>query len=116
MDLTGGYYDAGDNVKYGLPMAFTVTTLAWTALFYHADLQETGELQHVHDAIRWGTDYFLKCSVKKERLYVQVISLFYFFHYYTSFTLSPNFAFRIIFVLNNVLTREFFFFVEKMLL
>ncbi|KAI3842687.1 hypothetical protein MKX03_027351 [Papaver bracteatum] len=72
LDLTGGYYDAGDNVKYGLPMAFTVTTLAWSAMFYHAELQETGELQHVHEAIRWGTDYFLKCASKKGRLYVQV--------------------------------------------
>ncbi|OVA10341.1 Glycoside hydrolase [Macleaya cordata] len=72
MDLTGGYYDAGDNVKYGLPMAFTVTTLAWTALFYNADLQATGELQNVHAAIRWGTDYFLKASSKKNRLWVQV--------------------------------------------
>ena len=30
----GGYYDAGDNVKYGLPMAFTVTTLAWGVPFF----------------------------------------------------------------------------------
>ncbi|CDP19278.1 unnamed protein product [Coffea canephora] len=25
VDLVGGYYDAGDHVKLGLPMAFTVT-------------------------------------------------------------------------------------------
>ena len=25
VDLTGGYYDAGDNVKFGFPMAFTAT-------------------------------------------------------------------------------------------
>ncbi|ONK66114.1 uncharacterized protein A4U43_C06F4290 [Asparagus officinalis] len=72
VDLVGGYYDAGDNVKYGLPMAFTVTTLAWAALHYNQELQATNELQNVHSAIRWGTDYFLKCSVKKNRLYVQV--------------------------------------------
>lgn len=72
MDLVGGYYDAGDNVKYGLPMAFTVTTLAWGAIFYESQLQAAGELQHVHDAIKWGTDYFLKCSSRPNRLYVQV--------------------------------------------
>ncbi|KAL9272675.1 Endoglucanase 16-like protein [Drosera capensis] len=58
VDLTGGYYDAGDNVKYGLPMAFTITTLAWGAIFY-----------------RWGTDYFLKCSTKRNHLYVQTINV-----------------------------------------
>jgi len=27
VDLTGGCYDAGDNVKFGLPLAFTTTRL-----------------------------------------------------------------------------------------
>lgn len=72
MDLTGGYYDAGDNVKYGLPLAFTVTTLAWTALAFKPELQAAGELNNVHAAIRWGTDYFLKCAAKKNHMYVQV--------------------------------------------
>ncbi|GAB2222882.1 hypothetical protein Droror1_Dr00017013 [Drosera rotundifolia] len=72
VDLTGGYYDAGDNVKYGLPMAFTITTLAWGATFYRSQIQAAGELGHVQEAIRWGTDYFLKCSTKRNRLYVQV--------------------------------------------
>ncbi|CAN4099817.1 unnamed protein product [Withania somnifera] len=46
-----GYYDAGDNVKYGLPMAFTVTTLAWAAIAYHSQLQAAGELENVRSAI-----------------------------------------------------------------
>ncbi|OIV96433.1 hypothetical protein TanjilG_09860 [Lupinus angustifolius] len=71
VDLSGGYYDAGDNVKFGLPMAFTVTTLSWAALFYKQELQATKELGHVQDAIKWGTDYFLKCS-KHKKLYVEV--------------------------------------------
>ncbi|AQK75432.1 Endoglucanase 15 [Zea mays] len=62
VDLTGGYYDAGDNVKYGLPLAFTVTTLAWTALAFKPELESTKELKHVHQAIKWGTDYLLKCA------------------------------------------------------
>lgn len=72
VDLVGGYYDAGDNVKYGLPMAFTITTLAWTALAYESELSATGELENVYAAISWGTDYFLKASAKKNRLWVQV--------------------------------------------
>ncbi|KAJ8557859.1 hypothetical protein K7X08_004625 [Anisodus acutangulus] len=72
VDLVGGYYDAGDNVKFGLPMAFTVTTLAWAAIAYHSQLQTAGELENVQSAIKWGTDYFLKASSKRNRLYVQV--------------------------------------------
>ncbi|KAJ7958417.1 Endoglucanase [Quillaja saponaria] len=72
VDLVGGYYDAGDNVKYGLPMAFTITTLSWAAIFYEAELKAAGELGNTHAAIRWGTDYLLKASSRRKRLYVQV--------------------------------------------
>lgn len=68
----GGYYDAGDNVKYGLPMAFTITTLSWAAIFYQSELQAAGEIQNVRSAIRWGTDYFLKAGHKRDHLFVQV--------------------------------------------
>ncbi|KOM42110.1 hypothetical protein LR48_Vigan04g230800 [Vigna angularis] len=72
VDLVGGYYDAGDNVKYGLPMAFTVTTLAWAAIFYKEEFKDAKEMDHLIDAIRWGTDYFLKASSRRKRLYVEV--------------------------------------------
>ncbi|WOG84767.1 hypothetical protein DCAR_0103951 [Daucus carota subsp. sativus] len=72
VDLVGGYYDAGDNVKYGLPMAFTITTLSWAAIFYQKELQTARELENAQAAIRWGTDYFLKASVTPDTLYVQV--------------------------------------------
>ncbi|EHA8590623.1 hypothetical protein COCNU_scaffold021348G000010 [Cocos nucifera] len=71
VDLVGGYYDAGDNVKHGLPMAFTITTLAWSAIAYQSELQTTRELKNVHAAIRWGTDYFLKASIKSNSSWVQ---------------------------------------------
>lgn len=75
MDLCGGYYDAGDNVKYGLPMAFTVTTLAWSAIAYKKELHAAGEMDNVIAGIKWGTDYLLKASRKKNILYVQVCYL-----------------------------------------
>ncbi|KAF2304265.1 hypothetical protein GH714_029017 [Hevea brasiliensis] len=71
-DLSGGYYDAGDNVKYGLPMAFTVTTLSWSAIAYKKELEAACEMENVRAGIKWGTDYFLKASSRRNRLYVQV--------------------------------------------
>ncbi|XP_057799903.1 endoglucanase 16 [Salvia miltiorrhiza] len=72
VDLVGGYYDAGDNVKYGLPLAFTVTTLSWAGIHYRQELQAAGEMDNLRLAVRWGTDYLLKASFKRNRLYVQV--------------------------------------------
>ncbi|XP_078428536.1 glycosyl hydrolase 9B8 [Wolffia australiana] len=72
MDLVGGYYDAGDNVKFGLPMAFTVTMLAWGAVEYGEDLAAKGQLEHALAAIKWGTDYFLKAHARADELWAQV--------------------------------------------
>ncbi|KAJ9139999.1 hypothetical protein P3X46_030687 [Hevea brasiliensis] len=59
-DFVGGYYDAGDNVKFNFPMAFTTTMLAWSVLEF-GPLMGT-DLEHAVEAIRWGTDYFLKSA------------------------------------------------------
>ena len=76
VDLVGGYYDAGDNIKFGFPMAFTVTILSWGALENADSLVAYKELDNVRDAIRWGTDYLLKATVDVPlRMWVQVTML-----------------------------------------
>ncbi|PPD87786.1 hypothetical protein GOBAR_DD15270 [Gossypium barbadense] len=71
VDLTGGYYDAGDNVKFNFPMAFTTTMLSWGTLEYGKRMGP--QLQEARAAIRWATDYLLKCANSKPgKLYVGV--------------------------------------------
>ena len=74
-DLVGGYYDAGDNVKFGLPMALTVTMLSWNvAEFGDAMARDGGgHLEGARAAVRWGADYLLKAAAAVPgALYVQV--------------------------------------------
>ena len=75
MDLVGGYYDAGDNVKFGLPMAFTVTMMSWSVIEYGDQMAAAGELGHATDAIKWGTDYLVKAHPEPNVLYGEVCSL-----------------------------------------
>nr|CAD1840714.1 unnamed protein product [Ananas comosus var. bracteatus] len=71
VDLVGGYYDAGDNVKFGFPMAFTTTMLAWSVIEFGDKMQ--GQLDHARAAVRWGADYLLKAATATPNtLYVQV--------------------------------------------
>ncbi|KAI5680479.1 hypothetical protein M9H77_01706 [Catharanthus roseus] len=70
VDLVGGYYDAGDNVKFGFPMAFTTTMLSWSVIEFGGLMK--GELQNAREAIRWATDYLLKATAKPGIIYVQV--------------------------------------------
>ncbi|KAL1307838.1 hypothetical protein HN51_049738 [Arachis hypogaea] len=72
VDLVGGYYDAGDHVKFGLPMAFTVTMLSWGAIEYLQHISDAGELQHTLEAIKWGTDYFIKAHTSPNVLWAEV--------------------------------------------
>ena len=74
VDLTGGYYDAGDNVKFGFPMAFSITLLSWSAVEFSPNLQKVGQLSNTLNAIRWGTDYLLKAHTGPTELWVQVSS------------------------------------------
>lgn len=72
VDLVGGYYDAGDNVKFGLPMAFTVTMMAWGVMEYGKQMAANGELGHAMNAIKWGTDYLIKAHPEPYVLYGEV--------------------------------------------
>ncbi|MEQ8536294.1 MAG: glycoside hydrolase family 9 protein [Coleofasciculus sp. D1-CHI-01] len=63
VDLTGGYYDAGDHVKFGLPGAASMTMLSWGAVEYQDAYQQSGQFEEILDSIKWGTDYILKAHV-----------------------------------------------------
>ncbi|OWM83668.1 endoglucanase 14-like [Punica granatum] len=69
VDLSGGYYDAGDNVKFGFPMAYTITLLAWGAVDFEGKLKQKGELSNALAAIRWGTDYLIKAHPEPNVLF-----------------------------------------------
>ncbi|KAK8943842.1 Endoglucanase 17 [Platanthera guangdongensis] len=71
VDLTGGYYDAGDNVKFGFPMAFTATLLSWSVIDFGRAMTAS-HLADAHAAVRWATDYLLKATAVPGVVYVQV--------------------------------------------
>ncbi|KAG6397720.1 hypothetical protein SASPL_143890 [Salvia splendens] len=71
VDLVGGYYDAGDNVKFGLPVAFTTTLVSWSVIEFGSSMGN--QLENAREAVRWGADYLLKAATATPgALYVQV--------------------------------------------
>ena len=76
-DLEGGYFDAGDHIKFVQPMTWTTTMLAWGGIDYQEAYKQSGQFEELLEAVKWGTDYFLKThetdsSGKTKRLWVQV--------------------------------------------
>ncbi|XP_019426335.1 PREDICTED: endoglucanase 25-like isoform X2 [Lupinus angustifolius] len=59
-DLVGGFYDAGDAIKFNFPQSFAMTMLSWSVIEYSAKYEAAGELEHVKELIKWGSDYLLK--------------------------------------------------------
>lgn len=74
LDLTGGLFDAGDHIKFGLPMAYTATLLSWAALEYRDRLQGAGLLGGAMDAVAWIADYLVKASPPGQEVYYFQVS------------------------------------------
>ncbi len=71
-DLTGGWYDAGDHVKFGFPMAASVTLLAMGAVEYRSAFVQSGQLTHLLNNLRFVNDYFIKAHTAPAELYGQI--------------------------------------------
>jgi endoglucanase len=72
IDLTGGWYDAGDHVKFNLPMSYSSTMLAWSVYEDKESYEKSGQLKYIMDSIKWANDYFIKCHPEKDVYYYQV--------------------------------------------
>ncbi|GKV14207.1 hypothetical protein SLEP1_g25110 [Rubroshorea leprosula] len=70
VDLVGGYYSGGDNLKSSFEMAYSITMLSWSVLEFGSYMEL--ELQYAKDAIRWGTDFLLKATNSFGYVYIQV--------------------------------------------
>lgn len=72
LDLEGGYFDAGDHVKFGFPLAGSITILAWGVLDYVDGYLAAGEYENGLDMLRWGLDYMIKTHTEPNVIWVNV--------------------------------------------
>lgn len=71
-DLTGGWFDAGDYVKFNFPHSFSVTVLAWGLIEFEDGYRAAGEYDNAIDSIKWATDYLIKCHTAPNEFWGQV--------------------------------------------
>ncbi|HEX3030535.1 MAG TPA: glycoside hydrolase family 9 protein [Clostridia bacterium] len=62
LDLHGGFHDAGDHVKFGLPQSYALSTLGWGFYEFRDSYKEIKEEDHMIDILKWGNDYFLRST------------------------------------------------------
>ena len=61
-EIDGGWYDAGDHVKFNLPMAYSASMLAWGMYQYPEGLEKCGEMQNYINNLEYVMDYFVACD------------------------------------------------------
>jgi Glycosyl hydrolase family 9 len=62
VNLSGGFHDAGDHVKFGLPQSYAAAVLGWGMYEFPQAYQATGTWAHAMDEMKWFSDYFLRST------------------------------------------------------
>jgi len=70
--ILGGYYDAGDHVKFGFPMASMTTILAWGGDSFYEGYEKAGQLEWFDKCLKWSLDYFMAAHKSATELVGQV--------------------------------------------
>jgi endoglucanase len=59
LNLSGGWFNAGDHVKFGFPMTDSATMLAWGAVDYGAAFISAGQMEELKNNLKFVNDYFI---------------------------------------------------------
>ncbi len=62
MDVSGGFHDAGDHLKAGLPQAYAATVLGIAYMEYKQSFIDTGSAQHLQTITNHFCEYFERCT------------------------------------------------------
>lgn len=68
--LVGGHFDAGDNVYFGFPYAWTASTLAYSLAVFSDGYDKAGTLAISHNTVREMADFIAACYVSDDEIVV----------------------------------------------
>jgi len=76
VNLNGGWFDAGDHVKFNLPMSYSATMLNWSMIDNPSSYKD---IEYAKDQVRYALDYLLRSydygtadDPSDDKLYYQV--------------------------------------------
>ena len=67
--VLGGWYDAGDHVKFNLPMGYSASMLAWGLYQYGDGIEKIGQWETYQNNLEFVLDYFVNCDKSDEVVY-----------------------------------------------
>ena len=65
VDVSGGFHDAGDHLKAGLPQAYSATMLGVAYMEYKSAFEDAASVEHLKTITNHFAEYFENCTVLK---------------------------------------------------
>jgi endoglucanase len=59
--VKGGWYDAGDHVKFNLPMSYSASMLGWAEYEYKSAFSGSGQLSYLENNTKFVLNYLASC-------------------------------------------------------
>ena len=64
VDVSGGYHDAGDHVKFGLPEAYAASAVSWGYYEFRDSYEAAEQTEHIETLCRHFCDYFMRSTFR----------------------------------------------------
>ncbi|KAG8907722.1 hypothetical protein FRB99_002518 [Tulasnella sp. 403] len=65
-DLSGGYFEAANTMKWGLPLSWTLTQLSFNIYVFGDAMKAVNQLDEARAGVKWGVDYLINCVSDSE--------------------------------------------------
>ncbi|MBR3448810.1 MAG: glycoside hydrolase family 9 protein [Oscillospiraceae bacterium] len=65
IDVSGGFHDAGDHVKFGMPETYAGSIVSWGYYEFRDSYEKIGEAAHTETILRHFCDYFMRSTFRK---------------------------------------------------
>ncbi len=62
IDVSGGFHDAGDHVKFGMPENYSASTVGWGYYEFRDSYVSLGLQNHIETILRYFNDYLMRCT------------------------------------------------------
>lgn len=62
IDVSGGFHDAGDHVKFGMPENYSASTVGWGYYEFRDSYVSLGLQDHIETILRYFNDYLMRCT------------------------------------------------------
>jgi len=71
-DLTGGFHDCGDHIKFGITNGYAASILGWSLYEFRPAFDASGNTNKILSTLKYFTDYIMRCRVSSDKYYYHV--------------------------------------------